>query len=393
MISILVFATKSLVVSICSYLGILGLMIAFPILQTHLFYLHRVKQAWFKDLNIPEAFGFLPGQVTSFSIPTSDGEKLHAWHILPLGAYRQNQDQLLARAPESKNLALDILQNDPEARLVIYFHGTAGCIASGWRPESYRALSAAAPDKIHVLTADYRGYGLSSGTPSEEGLLLDGIALVKWATQDAGIPPSRIVIFGQSLGTAVAVSVTQHLASLKSPVKFSGMVLVAPFSDVATLMATYRIAGVVPVLSPLAWFPRLLAFFTSFLANTWMTKDRIAELVRSLERGESGHGYHLTLIHAEDDPIIGCAHSDVLFWHAITAATSKEIAYEELECEKRSERRKYGHGGWSVERKTPKGLIRQERLRFGVHDTIMTFPTTSLAILRAFQATDPGFGK
>ncbi|KAK8233277.1 Alpha/Beta hydrolase protein [Phyllosticta capitalensis] len=353
MISILVFATKSLVVSICSYLGILGLMIAFPILQTHLFYLHRVKQAWFKDLNIPEAFGFLPGQVTSFSIPTSDGEKLHAWHILPLGAYRQNQDQLLARAPESKNLALDLLQNDPEARLVIYFHGTAGCIASGWRPESYRALSAAAPDKIHVLTADYRGYGLSSGTPSEEGLLLDGIALVKWATQDAGIPPSRIVIFGQSLGTAVAVSVTQHLASLKSPVTFSGMVLVAPFSDVATLMATYRIAGVVPVLSPLAWFPPLLAFFTL---------DRIAELVRSLERGGSGHGYHLTLIHAEDDPIIGCAHSDVLFWHAITAATSKEIAYEELEC-------------------------------FGVHDTIMTFPTTSLAILRAFQAADPGFGK
>ncbi|KAK7609922.1 Alpha/Beta hydrolase protein [Phyllosticta paracitricarpa] len=390
--SILRLATKPLLISVSAYFGILSLLIAFPTFQTHVFYLHRVTLTWFKDVNVPEAFGFLPGQVTSFSLPTSDGESLHAWHVLPLGAYRQNQDKLVAQEPEP-DLAFKLLRDDPEARLVIYFHGTAGCIASGWRPDSYRTLSAAAPEKIHVLTADYRGYGRSSGTPSEEGLLLDAIALVNWATKEADISPSRIVIFGQSLGTAVAVSVSRHFALYTPSVTFAGIILVAPFSDVATLTGTYRIGGVVPVLSPLARFPPLLTFFTSFLTSTWMTKDRIAELVWTYESNENVHDYHITFVHAEDDPVVGCAHSDMLFWHAVNATTSTGIGYEELEHEKRLSRRDFGAGGWKLERKTPKGLIRQEMLKFGVHDMLMTFPTTSLAILKAFQATDSAFGK
>lgn len=71
----------------------------------------------------------------------------------------------------------------------------------------------------------------------------------------AGIPPSRILIFGQSMGTAVSIAVSKYLALQPRPVVFAGTVLVAPFSDVVTLVSTYRVAGTVSIMSPLARFP------------------------------------------------------------------------------------------------------------------------------------------
>lgn len=125
-------------------------------------------------------------------------------------------------------------------------HGAAGTVGSGYRIPNYRALSAGQPNKIHVLTFDYRGFGRSRGTPSERGLCLDAIAVVDWVTKVAGIPPSRLLIFGQSLGTAVSLAVSEHFALQTPPAVFAGTVLVAPFADVAMLAATYRVAGSVP---------------------------------------------------------------------------------------------------------------------------------------------------
>ncbi|OMP82599.1 Monoacylglycerol lipase ABHD12 [Diplodia seriata] len=380
------------------YLAILSLLIALPVVQNHVFYLHRLSLASLPHLNVPEAFGFLRGQVTPFSIDTADGEMLHAWHVLPLGIYQHHQQELLVEpsgyaADMHSKLGFQLLRDDLEARLVIFLHGTAGCIASGRRPDSYRALSSTSPDKIHVLTADYRGYGLSTGTPSEEGLLLDAIAIVDWAMNTAGIPPSRIVIFGQSLGTAVAISLLQHFSSQSPPTSFSGTVLVATFSDVATLTSTYRIGGVIPVLSPLSTLPPLLSFVTSYLRNTWPSNHRVADFIRRSEIGDSGSKYHLTFIHAEDDAVIGHAHSAVMFWHAVNASTSAGITFDELEREKSVRKRDMGEGGWAVDWETPGGSIGLQLLKYGVHDRLMAYPATAMAVLRAFQAGDAGFGR
>lgn len=392
-------ACLAITVLTLTYFGILSLMIALPILQSHLFYLHNVSQTWAKDIKVPEQFGFLHNQVTPFSISTADGETLHAWHILPLGIYHRHQDKLLAQSSDrirskTSNLPLQLLRDDPDARLVIYLHGTAGTLASGYRTDCYRNLYSAAPDKIHVLAADYRGYGYSSGTPSEKGLLIDAISLVDWATQVAGVPPSRIVIFGQSLGSAVGISLSRHFAMQSPPVSFAGMVLVASFSDVETLMATYRIGGIIPVLSPLALIPRLLAFFNGFLVNTWRSKDRIADFVRLSESDGAGkRKYNITLIHAEDDLVIPFTHTQVLFWHAINATyRTGGVSYEELERKKDVKRIDLGAGGWSVEWRTEKGVIREEILKHGVHDKIMAYPAIGIAVFRAFRAADPAFG-
>lgn len=103
-------------------------------------------------------------------------------------------------------------------RLILHMHGAAGIVGSGYRAPNYRALSTGQPEKIHVLTVDYRGFGRSSGTTSERGIVLDALAVGDWATRVAGIPPSRILIFGQSLGTAVSIALSEHFALQSPPV-------------------------------------------------------------------------------------------------------------------------------------------------------------------------------
>ena len=83
------------------------------------------------------------------------------------------------------------------------------------------------------------------------------------------------MLFGQSLGTAVAISLSQAAAELDPAVMFAGMVLVAAFSDVKTLAETYRVEGVLLVFAPLASMPWLLAFFNGFLTSTWLSAERI----------------------------------------------------------------------------------------------------------------------
>lgn len=392
MSSLLKIVLPAVLLPVTVYFGILSLLILVPSFQIHAFYLHRVTLTWFRDLNVPENFGFLHNQVTPFYIETVDGFQLHAWHILPLGVYRRHLSALLEQpssvtADPISRLSFKLLREDTEARLVIYLHGTSGTLASGWRPDSYRALSHGNPDKIHVLAFDYRGYGLSGGSPSEEGLLRDAIAVAKWAMEIADIPPSRIVLFGQSLGTAVAISLSRHYALETNPVHFAGMLLVAAFSDVATLTSTYRIGGIIPVLSPIARIPPLLAFFQGHLSSTWLSKDRIGEFVRACEGGVGK--YHITLIHSEDDADIPRVHSDVVTWHAVRASKYPGITFEDLEKDKQTRRTDLGNGGWNVEWRTNRGVIREEIVKYGLHDKVMSYPVIGLAVLRSFKASLP----
>jgi abhydrolase domain-containing protein 12 len=241
---------------------------------------------WFKDLNMPETFDFLKNQATPFSFKTSDGEQLYAWHILPVELYRKHKLLLVAEptgfvSDITSRLVFQLLRDDPDARLVIHMHGAAGTVGSGYRVPNYHALSAGQPGKIHILTFDYRGFGRCTGTPSESGLVLDALTVVDWAMNAVGIPSSRILIFSQSMGTAVSITVAKHLALQSLPVVFAGTVLVAPFTDVAILVSTYRVAGIIPILSPLAKIPLLFNYLQRFIRDKWSSKDHIAQYVRA----------------------------------------------------------------------------------------------------------------
>lgn len=109
----------------------------------------------------------------------------------------------------------------PVGRPVIaYFHGNGGHI--GYRAERLRRFAAAG---CGVLMAEYRGYGGNSGRPSEAGLCADGEAALDFLA-GAGIDADRLVLWGESLGSGVAV----YLAARH---RVAAMVLEAPFTSVA----------------------------------------------------------------------------------------------------------------------------------------------------------------
>ncbi|KAI0025154.1 alpha/beta-hydrolase [Xylariomycetidae sp. FL0641] len=380
---------SALLVSSALYAAFLAIL-AIPFFQNHAIYLHGYRLTWNQDTNYPEQWGFLKNQVTPFSLNTPDGEVLHAWHVLPLQLYNENMDELVAEpeglAPDIKDrLSFKLLRDDPESLLVIYLHGAGGTLGSGWRPPSYRAMSVAAPRRIHTVAIDYRGYGTSTGSPTEQGLLTDAATLSRWAMEEAGIPPSRIAVFGQSVGTAVSISLAHHMASLPEPVRFSGIVLVAPFADVELLTATYKVGGIIPILGPVAGVRSLLSYLNTFIRSKWPSRFKLAEIVHDCENtvGE-GDAYRITIVHAEDDLIIPWSHSDMLFWHAVNASKPGGIAYEEWGGGKDVRRVERGAGGWMLERKAPRGWIKQEIVKYGVHDKIMSYPVVSLAIANAF---------
>ena len=185
-------------------------------------------------------------------------------------------------------------------------HGNAGSIIQGYRSDTYRNLASAAPSKIHVLSFDYRGFGKSSGSPSEIGLIEDGIAAVNWALNEAQIPPHRIVLVGQSLGTAVAAAVAEHFSN-ELGIDFAGLILCAAFTDLPSLVLKYAIGGIVPILSPLRSYPRLQKWFASHIVDDWQTQSRLVKLARSAKY------LNLALIHAKDDMEISWQNSEKLF--------------------------------------------------------------------------------
>lgn len=385
------YASIPVAVVVGVYAILLGLLTT-STFQTHVVYLHAIQMTWFKDLNVPETFGFPRNQVTPFCINTTDGERLHAWHILPVGLYRKHEHGLLDEpiglvSDITSRLGFQLLRDDPDARLVVHMHGAGGTIASGYRVPNYRALSAGDPNKTHVLAFDYRGFGRSTGSPSETGLIADARAVMDWAMNVAGVPASRIAIFGQSMGTAVSVAVSRDFAIQDSPVVFAGIVLVAPFVDIATLVSTYRVAGLLPILSPLASFPWLFEYLQLYIRDKWLSKDRIAEYVRNNEEKEEK--YRLTIIHAEDDYDIPWHHSQSLFRHAVNASTSILLSYDEFEQKKLGLRRDLGAAGTVVEWKTDNAVIREEILKTGLHDAIMSYPVVTMAVMRIFEPVKP----
>ena len=370
------------------YVALLGLLTT-AWFQAHVVYLHAIQMTWGKDLNTPEIFGFLHNQVTPFNIQQGGSENLHVWHILPVELYRRHEEELLAEpsglvADFPVRTAFRLLRDDPEALLVIRMHGAGGTVAPGYRTPNYRALTAAAPDKLHVLTSDYRGFGRTPGRPTERGLILDAIAVVDWALNVAKIPPERIVIFSQSLGTAVNAAIAEHFAQQVPSIVFAGHILIAPFVDVPTLVSTYSVAGTIPILGPLAKFSAVFDYLRTFIRDKWSTKDRLQNYVRINE--VQWDKYRLTLIHAEDDYDIPWAHTPMLFQHAIQGTVPNDTDVADL-MEKKSELKvDLGAAGSVVEWKTEHGCIREEILKFGLHDVIMGNPIITLAVLRIFES-------
>jgi len=94
---------------------------------------------------------------------------------------------------------------DKEAKdTVLFFHGNGGNISH--RLEKIAILHNLG---LNVFIFDYRGYGKSQGSPSEKGLYRDGEAAYGYLIKQCGIPPNNIILYGESLGGAVAIDLAK----------------------------------------------------------------------------------------------------------------------------------------------------------------------------------------
>lgn len=152
---------------------------------------------------LPKAY-----KATNLNIVTSDNETLGAWFILSDGFYQEFSKS--SGRPNRSFVEEELRASLQKYPTVIYFHGNAANRAAPYRVSLYSALSTRLA--ANVLAIDYRGFGDSTGSPSESGLLADGRAAWDWLV-DRGTAADSIVIMGHSLGTSVAALLGEQLAS------------------------------------------------------------------------------------------------------------------------------------------------------------------------------------
>src|SRR5262249_1447782 len=142
-----------------------------------------------------------PIQPTDYFVPTADGENLHVWRFEP---------------------------EKPAAKRAVWvqFHGNAENQTS-----HFANLFPAVQNGYDLVTFDYRGYGQSTGIPSPAGTVEDGKTILRWVKKN--YPDLPIVVFGQSLGGAIAMRTLEDLGN-EVPIQF--LVLDSTFGS-------YRAAG------------------------------------------------------------------------------------------------------------------------------------------------------
>ena len=161
-----------------------------------LFYVNQRRLLYVADARrvTPAEAGL--GGFEAVSIPTPDGETLQGWWRAP---------------PTSGHGA------------VLYFHGNSGALIQ--RRQRFEDMAEAG---LGVLAVSYRGYGGSTGRPSEQALIGDAAVVLDWLGERA--PVARTAVFGESLGSGVAVA-------LAAEREVGGLVLDSPYSSIERVAA------------------------------------------------------------------------------------------------------------------------------------------------------------
>ena len=174
------------VVAVCLYLSMAAIL-----------YFTQRSMMYFPDtVRTSPAQAGLP-EAQEVTLTAADGEYSLAWHVAP----REDQP------------------------VILYFHGNGGALR--YRVDRFRKLIA---DGIGLVALEYRGYGGKSGSPSEAGLIADSEAAYAFAA--AHYPAQQLVLWGESLGTGVAIAL-----AAEQPV--GRVILEAPFTSAAAVAATH----------------------------------------------------------------------------------------------------------------------------------------------------------
>lgn len=222
-----------------AYLVLVGAMYVF---QRNLLYLPDKRPV------TPEASG-VP-EMREVRITTADGLKLISWYRPAV----------------------------PGRPTIVHFHGNGGNISHRvFRIPPYLESG------FGLLLVEYRGYGGNPGTPDERGLYADGRAAMAFIAA-AGVAADEVVLYGESLGSGVAVQIAAEQGRASKPV--GAMILEAPMSSV-TDVAAYH-------------YP--------FVPVRWLLKDRFESVAKIGDVATP-----VFIIHGENDRVVPIRFGRLLF--------------------------------------------------------------------------------
>ncbi len=145
----------------------------------------------------------------------------------PPPSYKDNPEIIKIKVEGNSSIAALYLSSPGSCHTILYSHGNGEDIGDV-RP----LLNEYLRQGFSVFAYDYRGYGISTGKPSEDNLYEDIVAAYNYLVEELQTEPGRIVAVGRSLGTAPSI----HLASRK---KVAGLILQSPFISAYRTITRY----------------------------------------------------------------------------------------------------------------------------------------------------------
>ena len=290
--------------------GALAALSALFALQSRLLYLPTVPgvitnrvpaENEFAEDRSPEQLGLAYEDIY---LTARDGERLHGWLIrAPRGASSSRSSSSRSSNGRSSGMSNDGASSSkgtsitkPGGQLValfLHWHGNAGNI--GHRLMLAKGLADAGFD---CMLVEYRGYGLSGGSPSEEAFVRDAVDVVSWALRRDDVQRERLFVLGASLGGAVAIGLAHRLEAEGRTGDIRGLVLENTFTSIPSLVedmldAQARARG-------LRLGSELRRGLVRALVRLdWNSAARIQRL---------GHGLPTLFLSADDDEIIPRQH-------------------------------------------------------------------------------------
>lgn len=226
--------------------SLVGIAVALYLALLVILYVYQRDIQYHPHAVVPDPAGSIVPEMVALRIETADGLRPLAWWAPP---------------------------PDRTRPVVVYFHGNGGTLAS--RATQARSLLDAG---YGVLLAGYRYNAGAGGEPSEEGLIADGRAAVEFV-RSLGYPPERIALYGESLGTGVAVAIAADR-------EVGAVILAMPFTSMTDVAQDHY------------WF----------FPVRWLVRDNFDSLSR-IARVRAP----LLVLHGEDDRLIPVKFARELF--------------------------------------------------------------------------------
>lgn len=272
------------------YISVPIVLYLFPWILGHIIFAHLVRFPFFVDLSRPED---VLNHTSNFYLDTEEGVSVGVWHTLPASQW----EKAAGRSPEWYREALG--DGSP---VIIFLHGNIGTRALKHRVALVKVLSSTG---YHVLSLDYRGFGDSSGEPSEAGLTSDALYLYKWAKKHSR--GSFVCLWGHSLGSGVATNTAVKLQEQGSAVE--AIILQAPYTRIGEVVTNHRMT-------------KMYMFLPGFESLVWylMEKNNIEfDNAKNLQKLTSP----LLILHAKDDNVV--PHHMGLKLHQISLQARKKL--------------------------------------------------------------------